>query len=582
MITRRSVLSGISAAGIGMVHARTAAADAAPLSVVVQINGQNFGYRQIDGTDLGDFVSTIGGFTQRCIRTNVAGSPLSVFFRPDRGSDRAEVVFELGRLLDGTAPAHLGAYTATVFRGDTQIASIDVPEHYWFSRWRWQSAPRPVVADVGNLMAQHLLPPLDRAGGVMRDNLVTTCVPMPQNPGRPPSLKQLCTTTNKPIFVPSTTMPAVMTTYTPYTVMGLAGVEPYMPRTGERDDIGLVTEPQAQFICTGSSVALNALFAQGEASGTVPWHTRDENTGAPINFRTYPRATWYWDSRVGAPWIPTIASPVAPDSAHQPALAYVPYMLTGDPYFLEELQFASTFNWGSIPPNYRPGIPQSRTFAWSMRSLAQLARVTPASVPSWLLPQAYWRGFLDDNRAMLETDYVGASSPVRSLFRSTADIDSSRDEGAAAPGGTWIDPWQDEFVASVMGWILSMGFTDWQYAYDWKMGTDVARTSTTSGWVRAYATPYRVILRPERSASLVRSWGEAWSLTQSVTGIPVVADPNTWVDPDMTYLAYTRGALAMAKSIGVQGVDENLLWATSQLRNAGWRTAYKWRIGTGL
>ena len=111
---------------------------------------------------------------------------------------------------------------------------------------------------------------------------------------------------------------------------------------------------------------------------------------------------------------------------------------------------------------------------------------------------------------------------------------------------------------------------------------NTARTGTSSGWVRAYATPYRVILRPERTASLVRSWSEAWSLTQSVTGIPSVADPNKWVDPDMTYLAYTRSALAIAQSIGTIGVDENLTWATAQLRNAGWRTAYKWRIGTGL
>ncbi len=582
MLTRRSVLSGVSAAGIAMVHSRRAVADVAPLSVVVTINGQNFAYREADGTDLGDFVSPIGGFTQRCVRTDLAGSPLSVFFRPDRDSERAEIVFELGRLFNVTTPTHLGAYTVTIFRGDQQIARVEVPTHYWFSRWRWQSAPRPVVADVGNLIGQRLLPPYDRAGGVLKDNLVSTCVPLPPNPGRPPSKKLVCTTTNQPIWVPSTTMPSVMTTHTPYTVMGLAGVEPYMPRTGERPDIGLVTESQAQYICTGASAPLNATMAQAEASGTVPWHMRDENTGAPINFRTYPRANWYWDSRVGSPWVKTVESPITPDSAHQPALAYVPYMLTGDPYFLEEMQFASTFNWGTIPPNYRPGIPQSRSFAWSMRTLAQLARVTPSNVPSWLLPQSYWRGFLDENRVMLETVYVGASSPVRSMFRSTADIESSRDEGAAAPGGTWIDPWQDEFVASVMGWILSMGFNDWQYAYDWKMGTDVARTSTTSGWVRAYATPYRVILRPERTASLARTWSEAWSLTQSVTGIPSVADPDKWVDPDMTYLAYTRGALAMAKSIGTFGVDENLLWATSQLRNAGWRTAYKWRIGTGL
>ena len=83
---------------------------------------------------------------------------MSVMFRRDRGSDRAEVVFELGRVRSGE-PAHLGVYQARIYRGSTQLASVAVPEHYWSARWRWRSARRPVRVTTTSLIQHGLLPP---------------------------------------------------------------------------------------------------------------------------------------------------------------------------------------------------------------------------------------------------------------------------------------------------------------------------------------------------------------------------------------------------------------------------------------
>src|SRR6201999_4465786 len=57
----------------------------------------------------------------------------------------------------------LGAYTVAISRGSQLLTTINVPAHYWRSRWRWQSTPRPVVADVAALIQQGLLPPYDRS-----------------------------------------------------------------------------------------------------------------------------------------------------------------------------------------------------------------------------------------------------------------------------------------------------------------------------------------------------------------------------------------------------------------------------------
>ena len=40
-------------------------------------------------------------------------------------------------------PANLDAYRVTIERGGRQVYTAEVPRHFWFARWRWQSSPRP-------------------------------------------------------------------------------------------------------------------------------------------------------------------------------------------------------------------------------------------------------------------------------------------------------------------------------------------------------------------------------------------------------------------------------------------------------
>jgi hypothetical protein len=593
-VSRRGAI-GIGAAGIAVLHtgAATAQSVTPTLKAVVTVAGQTYEFNEETGQNLGDFVSTIGNFTQRCVRSEVANFPLTVFFRPDRTSDRVEVVFELGRVFQAV-PANLGAYSVTISRGTQTLARVDVPAHYWFSRWRWQSSPRPIVADVAKLVEQNMLPAFDRSAAPKPVVVSLNVMPLPNGDyldvdilaqfaaGNYANAAKLVITAQQYAALNSSTTSSttVSTSSSIYAVMGLAGVTPYMPSTGERGDIGLVTEPQAKFICTADAASLDLLRAQAEAAGTMPWHMRDETQTGPFDFRKYPNATWYWSTNAGSPHIKTAQTPISVDSAHQPALAYLPYLLTGDPYHLEDIQFQATWNWGALPAAYRPSIPQAREFAWNLRTLAQAVRVTPATTPSWLLPQSYWVSQLSSTRVWFENNYVNSIRPERALFRATAAIDSARNE-PEAPEGTWVDPWQDEFVATVLGWMVTMGFSEWRTSFDWLIGGAIARTSTTSGWVRAHATPYRLILRATKTSPFATSWAEAWALEQSVAKL-TYTDANTWVANDMTYLTYTRGALFYASKLGTPGAAESLSWATSQLKTRGWNTAYKWRLGAGL
>src|SRR5262245_34653157 len=87
------------------------------LRAVIHVGGKELVFDEADGEDLGDFNGP--GFVQRCTRVMRPDSPLTVFFRPDRDSDRVEVVIELGRLWGeaNAQAANLGSYTATFYRG---------------------------------------------------------------------------------------------------------------------------------------------------------------------------------------------------------------------------------------------------------------------------------------------------------------------------------------------------------------------------------------------------------------------------------------------------------------------------------
>ena len=506
----------------------------APLRATVNIQGTTYIVDESLATNLGSYNSLAGGFTQTCKRFDIAALGLSVFFRSDTDGKRDEVVFELGRLFYKTPMANLGPYTVTILRGQSTLATITVPNHYWFSRWRWQSARRPIIRSVDTLIKAKLLPPYQSVTGYI-------------SPVRPS-----------------------------YSIMGLAGITPYMPQTGERDDIGLFTEAGAEYLCTRNQAALDAVFAQAEASGTIPWHKRDEITHTPADFNAYPNMTWY-DPNAGTPYIPGVATPITIDMSHEPNLAYLPFLLTDDPYYLEEMQFATNDAWGALPSKYRPDIPQTRMYAWYMRNLGQCVQVTPASTPSWLFPKSYWQTFMDKNRLFLETNYVNdAVGALHSVFHSTAPIWAARDEGPWAPAGSWIDVWQQEFLSTVLGYLVDMGFSEWKKSFDWCVQNTLDRTSKTSGWHRAFSTPYRILLKTSATSPIVGTWADAWLLTSKAQGL-VDNGSDTWLlGSDKTYLSYTRGSLVYAERLNPGSATENLTWAST---NLGAQNSFKWRIG---
>lgn len=511
-----------------------------PLSVAIDYKGSTYRYSDVDGTDLGDYIDPAGRFAQRCIRATNEELPLTIFFRADRGTHRAEVVFELGRIRPKAPPANLDSYTVTVMRGDRTVFTTQVAYHYWFSRWRWQSSPRPVTVDTSELIANGLLPHYD--------------IRATEGTGR-----------SAPRFS--------------YQIMGLAGLSRVMPATGERDDIGPVTEVQAEFICTGNEAALATVLAQAEGASTLPWHMRDERTGTPFDLLRYPMASMY-SPEIGDPFIASAKTPIQLDTNHEPSPAYVPFLLTGDPYHLETMQFQTTFDYVALPGRARYATGQVRGQAWLLRTLGQAAAVTPEKTPQWLMPRRYFRELLTDKLNWINRSFVLDPTPPCAAFRSMEQAFTSRPEGTF-DAGTLMSPWMEEFMAFVLCWLVQMGHTDWESVARWKIGSTVARTNGTSGWIRARPTPYRIALKQHANSPWLTSWGDAWALNSRGFGWTYRDANRLEVGRDITYPSYTRGALAMAAHLDLPEARTCFNWIDRQVRehlSGGVQMEYKWSV----
>lgn len=519
------------------------------LRVCITYDAVEAWFQADEGIGRDDWTDKRGAFVQGRIDTfNELLPAFLVQFRPDRDNDRVEIVFELGDTTVGAIAANMSAYTATIYEDDEVLACIEVPEHYWYSRWRWESAPRPIVADIEALQAEGLLPRFDTS-------LATT---RPLAPDRV------------------------------YTPMGLAGLTAYGPTTGERDEIGLVTEAQAEYL-RGEALP-GSLFAQAEASGTLPWHYRNETGGGIFDFKAHEQATVYYPAT-----IPTCASPVQCDTAHEPPLAYVPFLLTRDPYYLEELQFAATYNVICAVPGQRGNFCIGfalRAHAWALRVLAQCARVTPDDAPGWVQPRAYWQEWLDQERAWMLTRYVNATAPPFNEvpykdFHFMVDAQGSP-ATTTLPGGTYNSVWMEDYEAAVLGHVVQMGHADWQPILEWKMANTIARTDGKSGWARAKTTLYSLVLRETDKSPYAADWSAVWDLNVQMQP-PEFADFD---DPDtippgasLTYASYTMSALALAATLGVEGAVDAHAWLREQVVNnsdAGVYIDRKWSITASI
>jgi hypothetical protein len=579
-VSNASGLSATASAAINVTQLATG------LSVELALAGGKLVFREDEATDLGDY---IGPFVRQRCRMQRQGA-WTVFFRPDADGARDEIVVEHGLwpLPAGMSPAHaLSPYTATIRRGDTVLATVTVPKHWWFARWRWQSAPRPIRRTLADLVAMKALPPMDAR--TLYNN------------------------------------PAMLTQVHAWTApMGTGGLATPMGNAGDRPDIGPITDYQGCYLLRGNAEAETTMRSQAEATGSMPIWVRDARTDNLLDVFDSPSMGLIYTSdatkKIPIPANPTDASFFRMDLGHYPATAFVPWLLTDDPYFLEGAQVSA--NYSVIESNFHqlnqklPGLVspgQKRAWGWGMRNVLQMAAFAPESPPGWLKPRSYFRRMADDNLTYVQRNMASTIKACR-IFHMVGL-------------NTTIDSWMEGFCLAVFGWAKwTRQFPEWDAAIDWMAETLLQFTSDPAldRWDRRWPAPYRVPLNrmrtiavnpstpavhvnynasPEPYASETPdSWRELWTLFQQWMASQDLAltigpddriyeqrvdNPGNRSPSSPHYTEIVRGAMAALALGGVPGARERHDWLHSKLPalygsyGSGSRAKFKYGIWPG-
>jgi hypothetical protein len=307
--------------------------------------------------------------------------------------------------------------------------------------------------------------------------------------------------------------------------MAIGPVTAYMGMTGGRPDIGPLPGWTVAYLLSLDKRAYEAMIAAADGSGSWSVHYRDENTGYPIRADNEANAmltTHSNLSKIGPLPLPrSAASPYAEDVAHQPSLTYVPYLLTGEYFYLEELQFWAAWNpLGTDPSNSGRGLGllrwhQVRGQAWALRTLGHAAYATPDSHPL----KAYFLKQLDNNLQFYYDAYVVGKPNKLGAY------DGSGPNAAPINGSP---TWQDDFLTWSFGYLGELGFEKAKPIFQWKAKYPVGRM-TAPGYCWIKATAYSLKIRPDGSDKVFDDFADVY--LANFSGDSIVHEGDTKTHP---------------------------------------------------
>jgi hypothetical protein len=296
---------------------------------------------------------------------------------------------------------------------------------------------------------------------------------------------------------------------------GSSIVTKYMGATGGRGDIGPLPRWACLYVLSMDPRAKEVTWRTADLAGSWPIHWRDKKTGLPISLKNHPRLSVHQNLRYKTsaavakpkhwPYRHGIKNRLRPDDSHEPALAYIPYLLGGDYYYLEELEFWAAYNPLYTSPEYRgysKGLLkwlQIRGQAWTLRTLARTAWVAPDDDP---LKDT----FLSELKANLDWyDKHYANNPHANklgIVLHYTPSDYFKGLGQA--------PWQDDFFTWAISYIEELGFKRAAPMARWKGKFPVGRM-TAPGFCWIQGSAYALKLRNSRSSPLYDSFAQVWS-----------------------------------------------------------------------
>ena len=290
--------------------------------------------------------------------------------------------------------------------------------------------------------------------------------------------------------------------------MGNALITKGMPNSGGRADLGMVPDWTLAWLRSQSPSSRYAMMQTAEAAGSIPWHMRDPKTTRVPTLDNNPRV--WMDARAnqsnnGHPSMVVDVDGWQLDNAHQPEMAYVPYMISGDRRFLDEMIAQLGFAMFSYDASrgYRDGAEgnltndQVRGQAWANRTHGYAAFITPDAHPdksyivSKLRQRLAWYP-----RAYASRDDLGGPNS----YETSGWIEGPYPKGHIAN-------WQQDFFSQSLAQIARMGISEANQVYNFTRKYQLSRFLRPD-FNPLWATHYATIHANEQTDAPFRTWRE--------------------------------------------------------------------------
>ncbi|WP_207443800.1 carbohydrate-binding domain-containing protein [Roseomonas haemaphysalidis] len=289
-------------------------------------------------------------------------------------------------------------------------------------------------------------------------------------------------------------------------------VTQYMPGTGGRGDIGFTTVGNTAWLMSQDIRAATYALGQAEAAGSVPWNLYDSANKSWLSAQDYPHL---WTDGRGGTGTPGNAASRGltqqidggtgwtPDSAHQPDLSYVPYLLTGERWMLDNLQAQAAWNvlntWsdtrgedGFIVVNGG----QVRHSAWALRQIDEAAWASPDGSAE----KSYFTAVSKANWAWL-VDQIPAWTAAQGEAHGW--VPGNYGTANALP------PWQQDYFASTAIAAASHGNADALTFLQWQSNFLVGRfTHEAQGFAEHDGAAYLIAIGDPATGKPLQTWGE--------------------------------------------------------------------------
>ena len=329
------------------------------------------------------------------------------------------------------------------------------------------------------------------------------------------------------------------------------GVEQGMPAPGGRPDIGPTTAANALWLMTQDQTAAQYALGQADAAGSVPWHFFDPTTGNYTSVFQYPNL--WTDPRGSSSGMPNggltqqwdITNTWQPDYPHQPDLSYVPYVLTGDRYYLDQLNAqANASILGAVPAPWSFGRGQGgyndivanswdavRQQAWSLKQVDEAAWANPDGSPE----KAYFTQVAADNWHYLVSQLPAWTAMEGEAYGWIPSF-SGDDSLIAAYGHAISAPWQIDYFATTAVAAAEQGNQDAVTVLQWMSNYLVGRFQPHTGWNTHDGAAYCLGVS-DSSGNYYKTWADIETATQSLTTVGPGSNGTGWLDGDFEELA---------------------------------------------